>query len=119
MSFRTRRRRWMVCLPLSVQSEGMLTVTDSIRILKPGGHLGFTTWHLLPGFVADLEAAFKSFPFDAPFQWTLQTTAWGDWANANWVKKALAAKGLEDIKVDLLAHLSRVNGPDEFISHFS
>lgn len=92
---------------------------DSIRILKPGGQLGFTTWHLLPGFVADLEAAFKSFPFDAPFQWVLQTTPWGDWANANWVKKTLVVKGLEDVKVNLLAHLSRVAGPDEFISHFS
>lgn len=49
----------------------------------------------------------------------MQTTPWGNWPNVNWVKKALEAKGLEDVKVDVLAHLSRVDSAEQFISHFS
>lgn len=109
----------MVCFCCQYNRGDILTGTDSIRILKPGGHLGFTTWHMSPGYVADLEGAFRSFSFDAPFQWALQTTPWGDWADVNWVKKTLVAKGLEDVKVDVLAHLSRVDSAEQFISHFS
>ncbi|KAK4188265.1 S-adenosyl-L-methionine-dependent methyltransferase [Podospora australis] len=93
-------------------------LNEAIRILKPGGVLGFTTWHRFPGFVEDISEAFKSFPFEAPFSYALQTTSWGNWENINWVRKTLEGKGLEDVKVDVLAHITRVDSTDHFLSHF-
>ncbi|KAK3687430.1 S-adenosyl-L-methionine-dependent methyltransferase [Podospora appendiculata] len=90
---------------------------ESIRILQPGGILGFTTWHRPAGWAPDVQMAFESFPFEAPFAANLvQTTPWGDWADVNWVRKTLESKGLEDIKVDVFAFLSRVDGAEHFMA---
>lgn len=91
-------------------------LNEAIRILKPGGHLGFTTWTLVPGWAADFREAFASFPFEAPFVTALQTSKWGDWANVNWVRKTLEGRGLQDVNVNVLATLSHTDSPAHFVA---
>jgi len=75
---------------------------------------------LSPGWAADLRAAFKSFPFEAPFEASLQTTEWGDWADANWIRKTLQQeKKLEDVKVEVSAKLLRVHDAQDFVQGFA
>ncbi len=92
---------------------------EAIRVLKPGGQLAFTTWTQTPGWADDVQKAFESFPFEAPFSATLQTTKWGDWADVNWVRRALEDRGLQDVKVDVFAHLSHVDGAAQFLDHYT
>ncbi|KAK0671612.1 putative methylase [Cercophora samala] len=92
---------------------------ETIRILKPNGTLGFTTWHLPPTWVDDLREAFATFPFEAPYTWSLQMTPWGNWTDVRWVRKTLAAKGLQDVHVDIYAHLGKVDSPRYFIAQFA
>ncbi|KAH6856164.1 S-adenosyl-L-methionine-dependent methyltransferase [Chaetomium sp. MPI-CAGE-AT-0009] len=99
-------------------SEAALDVAETIRILQPGGVLGFTTWHQEVGWVTELREAFKTFPFEAPFEMAMQTTAWGNWSDVNWIRKTLAGKGLEDVKVDVFAFLSHTEGPEAFLKNF-
>lgn len=88
-------------------------------MLKPGGVFGFTTWHREASWVADMREAFASFPFEAPFEFGLQTTEWGEWSDINWVRKMLVSKGLEDVKVDVFAFVTHVDNVEHFISNFS
>jgi hypothetical protein len=85
---------------------------EAIRILEPGGVLGFTTWHRDTAWVMDIKEAFASFPFEAPFEVPLQLTKWGQWSDVNWARKTLEAKGLQDVKVDVFAYLSTVDSTD-------
>lgn len=95
---------------------------ESIRLLKPGGTLAFTTWHgANQGWTADMCEAFAALPFAAPFRAPAQTTAWGDWADPNWVRETLDACPALDpasVAVDVLAHLSRVRGADDFVRQY-
>lgn len=101
-----------------IMPDSETALNETIRILQPGGILGLTTWHRNPTYVDDVMEAFQSFPFEAPFTWELQTTPWGKWADINWIRKTLQAKGLEDVKVDVLAHITHVESTDQFLSHF-
>lgn len=45
----------------------------------------------------------------------MQMTSYGHWDDVNWVKRALISEGLEDVKVDVLAHLFEVKSPEHFM----
>lgn len=47
----------------------------------------------------------------------LQTTPWGAWSDVNWIRKTLVQKGLQDVKVELFALLSHIDGPEFFMEH--
>jgi hypothetical protein len=66
----------------------------------------------------DVKEAFKSFPFEAPCHLALQTTAWGEWSDVNWIRKTLVSKGLQNVEVDVYAFLNHVDGADFFIEQF-
>ena len=103
----------MLLLPLTLHG------LESIRILSPGGRLGLTTWHDHgAGWAPDFRGALAALPFEAPFAMRMQTTAWGEWSNVNWVRRALEDVGLEDVRVEVLAHLQRVHGAADFVACF-
>ncbi|KAH8880261.1 methyltransferase-like protein [Thozetella sp. PMI_491] len=93
---------------------------ESLKLLKPGGTLAFTTWHQSnQGWAPDLKAAFESFPFEAPLTLIMQTTKWGEWADVNWIRRTLEDRGLQDVQVNVLSHLNRIESPAAFLGTFS
>ncbi|KAK0636467.1 hypothetical protein B0T17DRAFT_613194 [Bombardia bombarda] len=101
------------------KDQPCVSTPEAIRVLKPGGTLALTTWHHRnAGWAADLQAAFASFPFDAPCPVTQQTTRWGDWPDVNWVRKALEQRSLERVQVDVFAFLVSVDGAEHFVAGF-
>lgn len=80
--------------------------------------MGFTTFHREPGWVTEVREAFQTFPFEAPCKMSTQTTAWGKWADVNWIRKTLVGKGLQEVEVDVFAFLSQVESADAFIANF-
>ncbi|KAH6632251.1 S-adenosyl-L-methionine-dependent methyltransferase [Chaetomium tenue] len=99
-------------------SEAALNGAETIRILQPGGVLGFTTWHLEVGWMTLMREAFNTFPFEAPMVMPMQVTSWGRWSDVNWIRKTLEEKGLEDVKVNVSAFLSHTEGVDAFMTNF-
>lgn len=94
--------------------------TECLRVLKPGGMLGFTTWHKGGiGWAEGVRDAFASFPFEASCSMKMQTTKWGDWSDVNWIKKTLHDQGLEDVKVDVLSHLQPIESAAQFVNNYS
>ena len=83
--------------------------------------MAFTTWHRQNGgWVPDVRAAFDSLPADFlpedySFHMPMQMTPYGHWDDVNWIKQALVSEGLEDVKVDVLAHLTGVKDPEHFM----
>lgn len=101
-----------------VVPDSEAALDEAIRILQPGGVLGFTTWHLEAGWITLMREAFNTFPFEAPLVMPMQVTRWGSWYDVNWIRKTLEKKGLEDVKVNVTAFLTHVDGVDAFIKHF-
>ena len=95
-----------------------LTYTETIRILSPGGTLAFTTWTQPLGWAPDVQRAFASFPFEAPFAASPQTTSWGEWSDPTWIRKTLESKGLQDVKVEPYAFLQKVDSAEYFVRNF-
>lgn len=48
----------------------------------------------------------------------MQITQWGNWSNVNWIRRTLEELGLEDVKVDVMAHLQRIQTADDFVAGF-
>ena len=49
----------------------------------------------------------------------MQTTKWGDWSDVNWVRQTLVELGLNEVKLDVLAHLSRVDSAEYFVKTYA
>ncbi|KUI74009.1 Aklanonic acid methyltransferase DnrC [Cytospora mali] len=103
--------------------DSQAALKDSIGLLRPGGVLAFTTWHSQNGgWIPDIRSAFDALPPDLlpedySFHIPMQMTSYGHWDDVNWIEQALISEGLEDVKVDVLAHLSesKLEGPGQFM----
>lgn len=65
---------------------------ESLRILKPGGVLGFTTW-MKPGFIESMKAVFPDYGMGA-------TPLGGGWGNEEFVSKTIKELKVEDVKIE-------------------
>ncbi|KAH8879304.1 S-adenosyl-L-methionine-dependent methyltransferase [Thozetella sp. PMI_491] len=102
---------------LLVVPDSKKALAEAIRILEPGGILGFTAGHRdSSGWGYELECAFLSFPFKAPYVKRLQATKWGEWYDVNWIRRTLEDTGLEDVKVEVFSTLIRMENADYFVS---
>lgn len=98
-----------------------MCLSDSIRVLAPGGTLAFTTWHAYNPFFAvhfrDALAAQPThlLPPNFEFHFPTQTTGWGHWDDLDWLHATLVDSGLEDVHVEPLASAVRVENVDYFM----
>lgn len=101
-------------------------VKDTIRILRPGGVIGFTTFQEGSAhefWRADLKTAFASFPFEAPFpdKLPMQMHSSGNWADRQAVESHLGtvyADTLTDVEVKNVVGRYTLNGPEEWVVAF-
>ncbi|KAM7216247.1 hypothetical protein V8F06_008366 [Rhypophila decipiens] len=99
--------------------DSRAALDEAVRILKPGGHLAFTTWERIPGWALEVQNAFATFPFEAPFSFSVQTTKYGEWGNINWIRHELQHRlELEDVQVEAFAFTSHVDNVDYFMNTF-
>ena len=80
------------------------TVSESIRVLKPGGTLGFTTWAHNGAFYL-LQHAQTLLP-DAPNSRTPEINAIqmknGSWHDRGFITTLLTDLGMEDVRIELV-----------------
>lgn len=101
-----------------------LQVPDCIRILKPGGTFGASTWSKSNAdifWIPDMRSALQSLPFDAPFPDPLpmQMHHSGHWDDAAWIEKHLVEDlGLTNVSVKESLGTYRFENAAEFMASF-
>ena len=95
--------------------------TDVMRILKPGGKLGLTTWHKdSTAWAPDMKSSFAALPFDAPFPDPVPMAPNGlaQWTEEAGIRKALADGGFANVRVETVRFAMRVESAEEFVRMF-
>ncbi|OJJ46741.1 hypothetical protein ASPZODRAFT_66224 [Penicilliopsis zonata CBS 506.65] len=105
-------------LPICKRSDAQLGVIESVRMLRPGGLLGFTTWKRLD-WVLLIKGVLEStpeklyFPDVPEFLAIMQN---GNWNDEAWIRSHLQDRGCEDIKVEAATKCLLTNIHDFFKS---
>lgn len=105
------------------EQDLLSTTAEAIRVLKPGGVFGATTFptHKENKFwFADVQTAFSAMPFDAPFPdaMPVQMHESGTWYEPAWVATHLRSLGLQDVQVAVHSDSYYISGADEFVDMF-
>ncbi|PTB64785.1 S-adenosyl-L-methionine-dependent methyltransferase [Trichoderma citrinoviride] len=114
-----------VALALHLTPDPDAVVKDCIRILKPGGTFGASTWPKANAdmfWIPDMRTALESLPFDAPPlpAIPMQMHHSGHWDDAAWVETHLARDlGLTNVSVRESGSRYRFASADEFMATFS
>ncbi|KAJ4412527.1 hypothetical protein N0V82_008752 [Gnomoniopsis sp. IMI 355080] len=109
--------------------DSQAALKDSIRLLRPGGTLAFTTWHASnPSWIVFLRDAIASpahfppelLPPDFTFHVSMNMSNWGCWDDVDWVRDALSdanacGVALEDVGTEVLANSWLVENAEHFM----
>ncbi|KAL1862035.1 hypothetical protein Plec18170_000859 [Paecilomyces lecythidis] len=96
-------------------------LNETLRILKPGGTIAFSTWKK-SGWFSDLRDAIAEIPGNLPFpsqQEFLEAIGKGHWDDETWIAERLQDHGFEDISVRPVEESVTVDNHDDFITMLS
>lgn len=96
---------------------------DCMRLLKPGGRFGASTWPKSNGnmfWIPDMRDAIQSLPFDAPIPdpMPMQLHKSGHWDDAAWINGHLKELGLANVSVKENLGTYKVENAADFIKCF-
>ncbi|KAI0403752.1 S-adenosyl-L-methionine-dependent methyltransferase [Xylaria palmicola] len=94
---------------------------DVMRVLQPGGVFGFTVWHKdNSGWVPDMRSSFETLPFEAPMPDPLPMAPNGkfEFIDAGRIPEQLGRYGFEDIKVQTVEHVVRVESAEHYLRSY-
>lgn len=97
-------------------------MTDTIRILQPGGVLAFSTMSKdNTGWVPDVRSAFATLPFDTamPDPLPMTTNGQSGWADPGSIEQKLAEHGFENIRVETIQHTQHIESAEHFTEIFA
>lgn len=84
-----------------------LLISETIRVIKPGGTLGFTTWAHSGPFYLLQEACtlIPSFPNTRTTEMSTRMNANGYWHDRTFIRSTLEGLGMTDIKINALPYV--------------
>ncbi|KAI0459489.1 S-adenosyl-L-methionine-dependent methyltransferase [Xylaria acuta] len=94
---------------------------DAMRILQPGGVFAFTVWHKdNSGWAPDMRSSFETLPFDAPMPSALPMAPNGksEFIDPDLIPEQLTRCGFEDVKVQTVEHIMRVENAEDYLRTF-
>jgi hypothetical protein len=92
-----------------------------MRLLQPGGVLGFTVWHKdNMGWVPDMRSSFETLPFEAPFPdpMPMVTNGKTEYIDPDLVSAPLQRHGFVDVKVKTAEHVMRIESAEDYLRTF-
>ena len=92
-----------------------------MKVLKPGGKLGFTVWHQeSSSWAPDVKSSFAGLPFEAPFPDPMPVAPHGilHWTEEQGIEKELRDHGYEKIRTEKISYTTHVNSAEEFVKAF-
>ncbi|KAL7800206.1 S-adenosyl-L-methionine-dependent methyltransferase [Trichoderma ceciliae] len=112
-----------IALALHITPNPDAVVKDCIRILKPGGTFGASTWAKNNAdifWIPDMRSAMQSLPFEAPFPdpMPMQMHHSGHWDDAAWLKNHLEGLGLANVSVKESPGTYEFANATEFMTSF-
>lgn len=97
-------------------------MTDTIRVLQPGGVLAFSTMSKdNTGWVPDVRSAFETLPFETamPDPLPMMTNGQSGWADPESIEQKLADHGFENIRVETIQHIQHIDSAEHFTEIFA
>ena len=92
-----------------------------MKVLKPGGKLGFTVWHQeSTSWVPDMRSCFAALPFEAPFPDPMPMAPHGfpHWTEEEGIQRELRDHGYTDIRTEKIRFTTHVDSAEQFVNTF-
>ncbi|KAI1972891.1 hypothetical protein LOZ53_001968 [Ophidiomyces ophidiicola] len=106
------------CFGLMIIPNGQKGLDECLRVLKPGGTLGFTVWKK-SGWLNDINDAIASMPGDlkqpTPEEFSMALENGDPWHDTDWIKSQLEKRGCKNIQITLVPRTLAPSPPSELI----